>query len=192
MPQRWPWLPSVRTAGALPSPAQGSSTVKLEAGYMRWWRMRRASASGRGKYAIRSRELGGAMLEPPVQFLWWWRWIEGLRWPLSRYHSDASTTTPLLGPLVDGQSVKGACPQNVTATKHGSCPASAKFDRRRLRATLCLMQAAPTPQTASIEAIHRGRIVGVRQKEGAAECMLSQGAPVLVPAFLAAYLGPGD
>ena len=54
------------------------------------------------------------------------------------------------------------------------------------------MQAAPTPQTASIEAIHRGRIVGVRQKEGAAECVLSQGAPVLVPAFLAAYLGSGD
>jgi len=54
------------------------------------------------------------------------------------------------------------------------------------------MQAAPAPQTAGIDAIHRGRIVGVRQKEGAAECVLSQGAPVLVPAFLAAYLGSGD
>ena len=54
------------------------------------------------------------------------------------------------------------------------------------------MQAAPAPQTAGIEAVHRGRIVGVRQKKGAAECLLSQGAPVLVPAFLAAYLGSGD
>jgi len=54
------------------------------------------------------------------------------------------------------------------------------------------MQATSAPQTAGIEAIHRGRIIGVRQKGGAAECVLSQGAPVLVPAFLAAYLGSGD
>src|SRR5438552_9445206 len=54
------------------------------------------------------------------------------------------------------------------------------------------MQATPAPETAGIEAIHRGRIVGVKQKEGAAECMLSQGAPVLVPTFLAPYLGSGD
>ena len=54
------------------------------------------------------------------------------------------------------------------------------------------MQATSAPQTAGIEAIHRGRIIGVRQKESAAECVLSQGAPVLVPAFLAAYLGSGD
>src|SRR5438552_10220126 len=54
------------------------------------------------------------------------------------------------------------------------------------------MQATPAPETAGIEAIHRGRIIGVRQKESAAECVLSQGAPVLVPAFLAAYLGSGD
>src|SRR2546430_14108462 len=47
----------------------------------------------------------------------------------------------------------------------------------------CLMQAAPAPQTAGIEAVHRGRIVGVRQKKGAAECLLSQGAPVLCPLF---------
>ncbi len=46
------------------------------------------------------------------------------------------------------------------------------------------MQATPAPQTAGIEAIHRGRILGIRQQDGgAAECALSQGAPFLVPGF---------
>lgn len=55
------------------------------------------------------------------------------------------------------------------------------------------MQAAASAQPVSIETIHRGCITQVRPaKAGAAECVLSQGAPVLVPAFLAAYLGSGD
>jgi len=55
------------------------------------------------------------------------------------------------------------------------------------------MQAPSAPQTTAIEAIHRGCIVGVRQADrGTAECALSQGAPVLVPGFLARYLGAGD
>lgn len=55
------------------------------------------------------------------------------------------------------------------------------------------MQVANTPQPAGIEAIHRGCIVAVRQQAGsAAECSLSQGAPVLVPSFLARHLGAGD
>jgi hypothetical protein len=54
------------------------------------------------------------------------------------------------------------------------------------------MQASPEPQTAAGETIHRGRIVGVRQQDGATECTLSRGAPVLVPSFLARYLSSGD
>jgi hypothetical protein len=48
-------------------------------------------------------------------------------------------------------------------------------------------------QPAPIEAVHHGSIVSVRTTNGGtAECVLSKGAPVLVPAFLAAYLGSGD
>src|SRR5579863_10052970 len=55
------------------------------------------------------------------------------------------------------------------------------------------MPAVSSPQTVPIETIYRGCITGVRPaKDGAAECVLSQGATVLVPAFLAAYLGSGD
>jgi hypothetical protein len=53
------------------------------------------------------------------------------------------------------------------------------------------MQAKAQP--APIETIHRGSISQVRPVgRGAAECVLSQGSPVLVPGFLAAYLGFGD
>src|SRR5215831_19624942 len=48
-------------------------------------------------------------------------------------------------------------------------------------------------QPASIEAVHHGSIISVRPaNSGTAECVLSKGAPVLVPAFLAGYLGSGD
>ncbi|MGH9455898.1 MAG: hypothetical protein ACRD2O_18245, partial [Terriglobia bacterium] len=48
-------------------------------------------------------------------------------------------------------------------------------------------------QPASIETIHRGCITRISPaREGAAECVLSQGAPVLLPSFLAAYLSSGD
>src|SRR5579859_7469685 len=48
-------------------------------------------------------------------------------------------------------------------------------------------------QPVSIEAVHRGCVTQVRPAgNGAAECILKQGAPVLVPALLAAYLGSGD
>jgi len=48
-------------------------------------------------------------------------------------------------------------------------------------------------QPATIEAVHHGSITTVRPTDsGTAECLLSKGAPVLVPAFLAAYLGSGD
>ena len=48
-------------------------------------------------------------------------------------------------------------------------------------------------QPVSIETIHRGCITQVRPaRNGAAECVLNQGSPALVPAFLAAYLGSGD
>jgi hypothetical protein len=51
----------------------------------------------------------------------------------------------------------------------------------------------PAAQPASIETIHRGCITHVRPaKNGAADCVLKQGAPVSVPAFIAAYLGSGD
>jgi hypothetical protein len=53
------------------------------------------------------------------------------------------------------------------------------------------MQAGAQP--VSIETIHRGCISQIRPVgRGAAECVLSHGAPVLVPGFLAAYLGFGD
>ena len=55
------------------------------------------------------------------------------------------------------------------------------------------MQISPASQTGGVEAIHRGCIIGIKQREsGVAECALSQGAPIFVPAFLAQYLGPGD
>ena len=55
------------------------------------------------------------------------------------------------------------------------------------------MQATAAAQPPTIEAIHRGSIVDIKQQEGGAtECTLSQGAPVLVSTFLARYLGPGD
>lgn len=45
----------------------------------------------------------------------------------------------------------------------------------------------------SVETIHRGTVAEVRRaKDGAAECVLTQGAPVLIPAFLATYLSPHD
>src|SRR5690348_2833737 len=48
-------------------------------------------------------------------------------------------------------------------------------------------------QSATIEAVHHGSIISVRPaNSGTAECVLSKGAPILVPAFLAAYLGSGD
>ena len=48
-------------------------------------------------------------------------------------------------------------------------------------------------QPASIEAVHHGSIISVRPaNSGTGECVLSKGAPVLVPAFLAGYLGSGD
>jgi hypothetical protein len=55
------------------------------------------------------------------------------------------------------------------------------------------MAASATFQPAPIEILHRGCIMNIRPaKDGAAECVLSQGAPVIIPAFLAAYLGFGD
>jgi hypothetical protein len=55
------------------------------------------------------------------------------------------------------------------------------------------MHAATAVQPVPVEAIHRGRITAVRQKgEGVAECLLDECAPVVLPAFLAAYLGSGD
>lgn len=53
------------------------------------------------------------------------------------------------------------------------------------------MQATSSAQ--SLEVIHRGCITNIRPtRGGAAECILSQGAPVIVPPILAAYLGSGD
>jgi hypothetical protein len=55
------------------------------------------------------------------------------------------------------------------------------------------MQVATITQSAPIETILRGSIKQVRPAtSGVAECVLTQGAPVLVPAFLATYLGSGD
>lgn len=55
------------------------------------------------------------------------------------------------------------------------------------------MQAAATPHAAPIETILRGSIKQVRPAtSGGAECILSQGASIIVPAFLGAYLGSGD
>jgi len=48
-------------------------------------------------------------------------------------------------------------------------------------------------QPATIEAVHHGSITSVRPTNtGTAECALNKGAPVLVPAFLAGFLGSGD
>lgn len=53
------------------------------------------------------------------------------------------------------------------------------------------MQATASAQP--LEVIHRGCITNIRPtREGAAECVLSQGAPVIIPPYLAAYLGSGD
>lgn len=50
-----------------------------------------------------------------------------------------------------------------------------------------------TASAQPLEVIHRGCITNIRPtREGAAECILSQGAPVIVPDFLAADLGSGD
>lgn len=55
------------------------------------------------------------------------------------------------------------------------------------------MQAAATTQPAPIETILRGSIKQVRPATpGVAECILSQGSSIIVPAFLTAYLGSGD
>ncbi len=52
---------------------------------------------------------------------------------------------------------------------------------------------AGSAQSVTIEAVHHGSIISVRPaNSGTAECVLSKGAPILVPAFLAAYLGSGD
>src|SRR5262245_12910724 len=50
-----------------------------------------------------------------------------------------------------------------------------------------------SPQPATIQAVHHGSITSVRPTNaGNAECVLVKGAPIRVPAFLAAYLGSGD
>ncbi len=55
------------------------------------------------------------------------------------------------------------------------------------------MQAATTTQSAPIETILRGSIKQVRSATaGAAECILSHGASIIVPTFLGACLGPDD
>src|SRR5215469_10738681 len=55
------------------------------------------------------------------------------------------------------------------------------------------MEPSSNPFTANIEAVHHGSITTVRlENSGTAQCVLSKGAPVLVSAFLAAYLGSGD
>jgi hypothetical protein len=56
------------------------------------------------------------------------------------------------------------------------------------------MQAvAATTQPVPTDIILRGSIKQVRTAgSGVAECILSQGAPIIVPAFLGAYLGSGD
>ena len=46
---------------------------------------------------------------------------------------------------------------------------------------------------ANVKTVYHGSITSVRPTNtGAAECALTKGAPVLVPAFLAPYLGSGD
>ena len=53
------------------------------------------------------------------------------------------------------------------------------------------MPASANP--ATIEAVHHGSITKVQPaNDGTAECVLVKGAPIRVPAFLAAYLGSGD
>jgi hypothetical protein len=55
------------------------------------------------------------------------------------------------------------------------------------------MQAATITQSAPIETILRGSIKQVRPAtSGVAECILTHGAPIIVSAFLGAYLGSGD
>ncbi|HEX5481722.1 MAG TPA: hypothetical protein VFZ08_03755 [Terriglobia bacterium] len=55
------------------------------------------------------------------------------------------------------------------------------------------MPALASSKTVSTETIHRGCITGIRPtKDGAAECVLSQGAAVLLSAFLATHLASGD
>src|SRR5215469_1803522 len=55
------------------------------------------------------------------------------------------------------------------------------------------MEPSSNASAANIEAVHHGSITTVRPRNsGKAECVLSKGAPVLVPAFLAAYLDSGD
>jgi len=55
------------------------------------------------------------------------------------------------------------------------------------------MGAVPAQHAQNIEAIHRGRIIDIERHDGsAAKCVLSQGAPVLVPGVLAPHLSAGD
>ena len=55
------------------------------------------------------------------------------------------------------------------------------------------MGAVPAHQAQSTEAIHRGRIIDIERHDGGtAKCVLSQGAPVLVPSVLAPHLSAGD
>jgi len=55
------------------------------------------------------------------------------------------------------------------------------------------MGPAPAQKAQAIGGIHRGCIVGIRQENsGTAECVLGQGAPILVPGVLARYLDAGD
>jgi len=52
------------------------------------------------------------------------------------------------------------------------------------------MPASANP--ATIEAVHHGSITKVQPaNDGTTECVLVKGAPIRVPAFLAAYLGSG-
>lgn len=55
------------------------------------------------------------------------------------------------------------------------------------------MPALASSEGIPIETIHRGSITQIRRAAaGAAECVLNRGAPVLIPAALATYLGSGD
>lgn len=56
-----------------------------------------------------------------------------------------------------------------------------------------MMGTIAAQQAQAIEGVHRGCIVGIgRESRGAVECALDQGAPVLLPGFMARYLDAGD
>ena len=55
------------------------------------------------------------------------------------------------------------------------------------------MHAAAVDPTLVTQTIHCGLIADIQQRvDGVAECALRQGAPILLPAFLARYLVSGD